>query len=269
MGQEFIKMLKKEINNNEALEDKEIEILRFQFYKKSQTLKIILKATESLNPAEEEEFKKIVLKSLGFDVNIEILCYKDVSNISLEDIIGREWSSVVEEIARKIPLCRPVLYSTNKHIEGKIINISSGNQTLIKHAVNKKVALLIESSIKDIYSMNVKVEFKFNEALAFQEKYEANKKEENIKIIKETMDNRVMTGSQASNSNSSKDNYNGPKAEKKNDYKSYKREPKDENTVYGRSIRIDTTEIKDIDETSGYVSVIGDVFKTEMIETKT
>ena len=32
---------------------------------------------------------------------------------------------------------------------------------------------------------------------------------------------------------------------------------------------MDTTEIKDIDETSGYVAIIGEVFKTEMIETKT
>ena len=85
MGQEFIKVLKKEINNNEDLEDKEIQILRFQFYKKSQTLKIILKAVETLNQQDEEALKKIVIKSLGFDVNIEILCYKDVNNIGLED----------------------------------------------------------------------------------------------------------------------------------------------------------------------------------------
>ena len=32
---------------------------------------------------------------------------------------------------------------------------------------------------------------------------------------------------------------------------------------------MDTTEIKDIDETSGYVAIIGEMFKTEMIETKT
>jgi len=269
LGQEFIKILKKEINNDEALEDKEIQILRFQFYKKSQTLKIILKAVETLNQQDEEALKKIVIKSLGFDVNIEILCYKDVNNIGLEDIIGREWSNVVEEIARKVPLCRPILYSTNKQIDGKTINIYSGNETLINHAINKKITSLIESSINDIFNIKVKVQFNYNEALVLQEKYEARKKEENIKIIKETMDNRVVTGSQTSNSNSSKENYNGPKVEKKTDYQSYKREPKDENTVYGRSIRMDTTEIKDIDETSGYVAIIGEVFKTEMIETKT
>ncbi len=268
MGQEFIKILRKEINNNETLEDKEIQILRFQFYKKSQTLKIILKSVETLSQNEEDDLKKIVLKILTFDVNIEILGYKDVSNASLEDIIGQQWSNVVEEIARKIPLCRPILYSMNKQIEGKTINIYSGNQTLINHAINKKVTLLIESSIKDIFDVNVKVQFNFNEALSLQKKYEANKKEENIKIIKEAMDNKAINGGQTSGNNYNNDKYT-PKAEKKSDYKYYKKEPKDENTVFGRSIKMDTTEIKEIDEASGYVAIIGEIFKTEMIETKT
>jgi len=269
LGQEFIKILRKEINNNEVLEDKDIQILRFQFYKKSQTLKVIVKAIKTLNQEEEESFKKIVLKSLGFEVNIEILCYKDVSNIALEDIVGREWSNVVEEIARKLPLCRQILYSDNKEIEGKIINIYSGNETLINHAINKNVHLLIESSIRDIYSTSAKVQITFKEALALEEKYEADKKQENMKIIKDVMDNRVITSSQNSSSSANKDNKNTAKSEKKNDYQSYKREPKDENTVYGRSIKMDTTEVKDINETSGYVAIIGEVFKTEMIETKT
>ena len=49
----------------------------------------------------------------------------------------------------------------------------------------------------------------------------------------------------------------------------YKREPKGENAIYGRNISIEATEIKDINETTGYVAIIGEVFKTEMIETKT
>ena len=44
MGEDFIKILNKEINKNENLEDKEIILKRFQFYKKSEILKVILKA---------------------------------------------------------------------------------------------------------------------------------------------------------------------------------------------------------------------------------
>ena len=66
-------MLKKDILNNEILGEKDIIILRFQFFKKSQTLKIIIKCRDILNNIEEDEFKKIVLKNLGFHVEIEIL----------------------------------------------------------------------------------------------------------------------------------------------------------------------------------------------------
>lgn len=268
MSQEFIQMLKKEINNNEVLEDKEIQLLRFQFYKKSQILKIILKSKEDLNPSEEEELKKIVLKNLGFDMNVELLCYKDVTNTSLDEIINTYWSNVVEELARKFPLCRSILYSNKKEVNGKIINIYSGNATLIKHTMSKKINSLIESAIKDIFDVSVKIEFKFDASLSIEEKYEDTKKEENLKIIKEVMDNRAITGDNGNiSNNTSKEK--PVKQEKKNDYQTYKRAPKDENTVLGGAIKIDTTKIKDIDETSGYVAIIGEVFKTEVIETKT
>ena len=73
------------------LEEKDIQLLRFQFFKKSQTLKIIIKCSEILNNIEEEEFKKLVLKNLGFHVETEILCYRDVTNCTIDDIVGEHW----------------------------------------------------------------------------------------------------------------------------------------------------------------------------------
>ena len=60
-----------------------------------------------------------------------------------------------------------------------------------------------------------------------------------------------------------------PKEQPKYQKQSYKREPKGENTIYGRNISIEATNISKIDETSGYVAVIGEIFKTEIIETRT
>jgi DNA polymerase-3 subunit alpha (Gram-positive type) len=42
-----------------------------------------------------------------------------------------------------------------------------------------------------------------------------------------------------------------------------------ENTIYGRNISLESIDIKDIDETSGYIAIIGEVFKTEIIEIRT
>ena len=154
-----MKLLKKDILNNEILGEKDIIILRFQFFKKSQTLKIILKCCDILNNMEEEEFKKLVLKNLGFNVGIEVLCYRDVTNCTIEDIAGEHWSSAVEEIARKFPLIRALLYSENREVKDKTIYIYSGTPALINHANSKKASELIAGAIKDIFGVSARVEF--------------------------------------------------------------------------------------------------------------
>ncbi|CAG9706470.1 hypothetical protein CNEO_42483 [Clostridium neonatale] len=60
---EFIKSLSKEIRKNEMFEDKNIQLLRFQFFKKSDTLKIVLRSIDPLNSSEEEELKSLILKN--------------------------------------------------------------------------------------------------------------------------------------------------------------------------------------------------------------
>ena len=159
LGQEFIQKLKKDIINNELLKDKDIRILRFQFYKKSHTLKVVIKSMDSLHLTEEDELKNIIIKNLGIQVEVDILCYKDVTNVSLDCIVSEHWSSVVEETARKYPLCRTLLYSPKRKVENKTIYIYSGNDTLIKHTMNKKIHTIIESNIKDIFDITARLEF--------------------------------------------------------------------------------------------------------------
>ena len=272
LSNEFLKALKKDILNNEMLEDKDIQILRFQFFKKTQILKIVIKSYYGLNNIEEDEFKKIVLKNLGFNVEIEILCYRDVSNVKIEEIIGEHWSTAVEEVARKFPLCRALLYSDNRKLKDKTIYISSPVQALIKHAKNKKVGEFLEGAINDIFNVSLKVEFAFDENLAVEDNYEEAKREENKRIIKNIMNGRVIEpGSLSAQDGNTpkKEKAEEKPQEKKREFQTYKRAPKDENTVLGGAIKIETTDIAEIDERSGYVAVIGEVFKTEVIETKT
>ena len=268
---EFIKSLSKEIRKNEMLEDKNIQLLRFQFFKKSDTLKIVLRSIDPLNTSEEEELKSIILKNLGMDINIEILCYRDVTNCTVEEIGTEHWTSVVEEIARKYPLSRHLLYSTKREIKDNVIHVYSGNTTVINHTVNKKVDLEIESRIKDIFNRTVRVEFKYDPNLSIEDEYENRKIEENKQIIKEVMKNRNISvqNSAEKKSNDSNGTNGDAKQEKKKEFQTYKRAPKDENTVLGGAIKIEATNISEIDERSGYVAVIGEVFKTEVIETKT
>ena len=85
LSNEFVKQLLKEINRNEALENKEIKITRFQFFRKSNLLKVVIRALEHLNNEEEEFIKKIISKNLGLNIDIQVDGGIDINNV--EDVI--------------------------------------------------------------------------------------------------------------------------------------------------------------------------------------
>ena len=55
MSEDALKLIKKEINKNESLEDKGINIIKFQFLKKSNLLKVVLRGKDGLNNQELKE----------------------------------------------------------------------------------------------------------------------------------------------------------------------------------------------------------------------
>lgn len=147
LNKEFIKKLETEIINNQSLEGKEIKFVRFQLYKKSNLLKVVVKANESLNKEEEEVIKKIFIKNLKLDIEIQILCYKDVIGISSEEVVNRYWMEVVGDIVRKNPLAKEVLASKYKKVIDNKVVISYGSEALVNHLKNKG----IEEQIMRIY----------------------------------------------------------------------------------------------------------------------
>ena len=54
MSEDFIKGLYLNLNKKESLYEKGLKILRFQFFRKSNLLKVILRALETLNEDEED-----------------------------------------------------------------------------------------------------------------------------------------------------------------------------------------------------------------------
>lgn len=269
MGEDFIKILNKEINKNENLEDKEIILKRFQFYKKSGILKVILKAKISLTEEEENYILKLIQSRLGKDIKIELQVYKDVTGLSLESIIKEHWMDIVMEIGKKVPLVTGMLYSENREIKEDKIVLKYGCEAIVEHARKKGVGKEITRKINDIFGKNPLVELLYDESLEDKD-YEEKKKEEYTKIMREAVKNRDLSHSngeqkEAKNTEKKKESNSSEKYRKE----SYRREPKDENTILGRGIKDEPITIDEIDETSGYVAILGEVFKTETIETRT
>ena len=91
------------------------------------------------------DFKVIKRLMTGELVKIDIFVLSrvcDYLDCTIEDIAGEHWSSAVEEIARKFPLIRALLYSENREVKDKTIFIYSGTPALVNHANNKKAPAL-------------------------------------------------------------------------------------------------------------------------------
>ncbi|MEG2108211.1 MAG: PolC-type DNA polymerase III [Clostridium sp.] len=267
MSEEFINKLNKEITKNEKLEEKEIKLNRFQFYKKSNILKVVVKCKENLNEEDEKWLINLVKKNIRLDVKIELLVYKDVEGASTSDIVNKYWSDVVLNIVKKNPLSKNALFSKYKTIEGDNIIIKYGSEAIVKHLKKKDVERMVSSQINDIFGRKIRVVLEYDKSLE-DDNYEENKALENKKIVDDILQGRII--SDAPTSASSDTSNKTPQKKTQNEgYQKYKREPKGENTILGRNISQEAINISEIDETSGYVAVIGEVFKTEIIETRT
>ena len=62
MSEDVLKKLTLEINKHESLEDKDLKIIKFQFLKKSNILKVVLRGKEKLAIEEEQLIKNIICK---------------------------------------------------------------------------------------------------------------------------------------------------------------------------------------------------------------
>ena len=267
MGKDVLKKLTLEINKHESLEDKELKIIKFQFLKKSNILKVVLRGKEKLAIEEEQLIKNIICRTLMIKITVEIIFYRDASDISLEEVINDHWVECVSDIIKKTPLCKTLLLNCKKIVKDNKVLVLNGYDKLTEHLNSKDGSKNIENSIKIIFGINCRIEIKFDPSMeVIIDPEEAARKER--ELIAKAMSDRAKEVSVAPQVTkpASKPAEKKPYEKKEN---TYKREAKAENAIYGRNIFIEATAIRDINETSGYVAVLGEVFKVETMETKT
>ena len=272
MSEDILKKITLEINKHESLEDKELKIIRFQLLKKSNILKVILRGKERLAIEEEELIKKIICKTLMIRITVEIIFYRDASNISLEEVVESHWLECISDTVKKTPLCKTLLLSSKRIVEGNKVIVLNGYDKVTDHLKSKCGEKSIEGSIEAIFGLKCKVEIRFDPSMEVIIGY-AEKEKNERKLLNKALQAKALEAQKAGNGlkESGKTEEKKP-AEKKTYEKkenTYKREPKSENCIYGRNISIEAIPIKEINETSGYVAVLGEVFKVDTMETKT
>ena len=269
MSDDIIKKLTLEINKHENLEDKELKIIKFQLLRKSMILKVVLRGKEKLTHDEEELIKKIICKTLMIRITVEIVFYRDASDITLEEVIQNHWIECISSTIKKTPLCKSLLLNCRKEINGNRVTIYNGYDKLTDHLKGKQGEKSLEDTVKAMFGISCRFELKFDPEMEITIDFEAREKEER-ELLSKAMQARVQEMSNSS-SGGSKPAEKKPAEKKAYEKKEngYKREAKAENAIYGRNISIEATPINEINERSGYVAVLGDVFKVDTMETKT
>ena len=133
MSDDIIKKLTLEINKYESLEDKELKIIKFQLLRKSMILKVVLRGKEKLAHEEEELIKKIICKTLMIRIAVEIVFYRDASDITLEEVIQNHWIECISETIKKTPLCKSLLLNCRKEVNENKVSIFNGYDKLTEH----------------------------------------------------------------------------------------------------------------------------------------
>ncbi|NEZ46083.1 PolC-type DNA polymerase III [Clostridium niameyense] len=252
MRNHVVNDIQQHINYNELLDDNEnTKLIKVQYFKKRKKLKIIIKSKEEFNKEVELKIKKSIKSKIRALKDVEIVCYKDISNISLQQMCNKYWLDLSKLIWEAVPIARDCLLKANKNIKDNTMELTYGNEFLCKFLHKNKFESKLKYYIESIFGIKANIILKYDPSFKEEDYFKAmDYKEKSImkNIIKE---NKVKN----------------KKITKTIDYNS--EDKRDSSIIYGRSIKEDSILMSSLSESSGVVVVCGDVFKKEVIETKT
>ncbi|OFI07725.1 DNA polymerase III PolC-type [Clostridium acetireducens DSM 10703] len=242
-------LLQKEINTNDS-DGKNVEITKIKYLKKSNKVIIMIKCNSDINYDEKQNIEKSILKKLQEFKNINLIFYKNVDDINIEDICGKYWNELVDKIISILPVSKDCLRTSIRKVENNILKLSYGNKFLCTLLKNKKFEKLVSDIIVDIFGVKCLVSLNYDLKLE-NFSYVESKAIEEKKLIKHLI---------------------STKCENHNNHNKCKKEiinKNNNNIIVGKNINLNNINIVDVDETSGIVAIIGDIFKVDIIETKT
>jgi DNA polymerase-3 subunit alpha (Gram-positive type) len=274
MAVDLAAMLSTDLQEEEIEIIKSVKFLRIQYYKRKNEIKVVLKSKKDLDNNKRDFIKKAISKKFDSFNGIDLICYKDISDVTLQQVIGEYWTDVINVVSEYIPVCKECLLNAKKETEGETIKIFYGNEFVCKLLKDKDIEKVLKTTIKDMFGVKCLVYLNYNNSLN-ENNYFQVKEKENKNLVKQVFDGTIKNPFQEDNAKNSvktpskpRENNQGNKSGKYRKSK-YEAAPKDKNAIFGRGINQDTINITEIDETSGIVAIEGDVFGVDIKETKT
>ena len=178
MNVSLAEMLKNDFNSNEETLVDDIKVLRVQYLKKSNKLRVIIKSFEDTDDNKKLLIKNIISKRLCSFEDIQLICYQDVSNATIEDVKDKFWLDVVNVIAISQPSSKDSLLKSSRIMENGTLKIQCGNDFMCKILRDKNIEILIKNTINDMFGVNSLVKLEHNSELT-KEDYFGKKEKEN------------------------------------------------------------------------------------------
>ncbi|WP_123054051.1 PolC-type DNA polymerase III [Clostridium sp. JN-1] len=267
MSVDLISMLQEDINDSDSVMEQNIDIklLKIQYLKKSNTLKVILKSAGELNKNIKNKIKELICKKFGCFNDVEILCYKDISNVTLEEVCNKYWTELINIADDFAPICRQCLLDCSKELSEDTLNIHYGNKFMYDLLKKKNISKIISNIIKEVFGLNCNVNFLYDENIDNREYLKKSQDYEKKYIEKLIKENGIHVQEQSV----SKPKGNSKEKSSANREMSIGPAASNNPIILGRNIIGNIADIKGLNETSGMVVICGDIFKKEIIETKT
>jgi len=226
----------------EIFEDYELEIVKVQYLKKSDSLKLILRSANSIDRTTENRIKSTVAGIFDFSIDVDIVFYKDISGATLDEASGKYWLDLVEYAGSTLPMSRAPLLNSKREVAGDTLTISYGNRFMSSLLKNKNVEVILRNAAMDLFGIKCRVSFSYDSSLE-QECAALEPVAVPVPAVSFAK-KEPAAGKPAAQAASA------------------------EGAILGRRIDEAAVDITDITEPVKSISVCGDIFKREIIETR-
>lgn len=238
MGLNLSSILKSSADCKDLFIDNNLEILKVQYHKKANALKLIMKSKYSMEKSDELKIRNALYKILHHELEIDLIFFKDISQVTLEEISNKYWLELVEYASSSMPLCKECLLNSKRIVKDDLITITYGNQFIHNLLKNKNIESTLRNAIDALFGVLVNVDFNFDSNL--QEKSPIYEGAYEPVLVKQNIKEKEIQKTPVSN----------------------------DGVITGRKIDEPSIDISSIKEPLKECVISGDIFNREIIETK-
>ncbi len=162
MGINIGAVLKNNTDCREVFADNDLEILRVQYLKKANSLKLIMKSKNTIDKISESKIRRAVSQLLNIDLEVNLIFFKDISDVTLEEISSKYWIELVDYTSSYLPMCKGCLITSKRAVEKDTLTIAYGNKFMHTLLKNRNLEGILRNTINDLFGIKADIDFRYD-----------------------------------------------------------------------------------------------------------